>query len=77
MGICATCGNEYEATISIVKDGESFEFDCFECAISMLAPECAKCGVRIIGHGVQHDGEIYCCANCAHRAGIAGLVDHD
>jgi hypothetical protein len=77
MGTCATCGNEYENTILIVHDGKEYEFDCFECAISQLAPECARCGVRIIGHGVQHDSEIYCCAHCAHQAGISGLVDHD
>jgi hypothetical protein len=30
-------------------------FDCFECAIAALAPECEKCGVKIIGHGLEAD----------------------
>lgn len=76
MGICATCGNDYENTILIVKDSEEYEFDCFECAIFELAPECAQCGVRVIGHGVENDGEIYCSAHCAHRAGFLRIVDH-
>ncbi|RFF26855.1 MULTISPECIES: hypothetical protein [unclassified Wenzhouxiangella] len=76
MGICATCGNDYENTILVVKDGKEYEFDCFECAVQELAPVCGQCGVRVIGHGVEHEGNIFCGAHCAHRAGITVLVDH-
>lgn len=75
MGVCATCGNEYDSTFTVTKDGESHEFDSFECAIHKLAPHCSNCGVRVIGHGVQHADTIYCCANCAESAGEEGLVD--
>lgn len=77
MGTCATCGNDYESTFKIVRDGEEYEFDSFECAIEKLAPRCTQCGCRVIGHGVQHGETIYCCAHCAERDGATGLVDHD
>lgn len=75
MGVCANCGNEYDNTFTVTMDGTSFEFDAFECAIHKLAPTCAQCGCRVIGHGVQHADTIYCCANCAENAGHKGLVD--
>ena len=77
MSICATCGNDYDDTFTVTKDGQSFDFDSFECAIHKLAPSCAQCGCRVIGHGVQHDDTVYCCAHCAQQAGEAGLVDHN
>lgn len=77
MGTCATCGNEYEGTFRLVKDGREYDFDSFECAIHKLAPDCRQCGVRVIGHGVQHGETIYCSAHCAHQAGDTQLVDHD
>ncbi len=75
MGVCASCGNKYERTFTVTKDGENFEFDSFECAINKLAPMCARCGCRVIGHGVEHGDTIYCCAHCADQAGDKGLVD--
>lgn len=77
MTACATCGNEYDHSFTVIKDGSEYAFDCFECAIEKLAPRCEQCGVRVIGHGVQHDQTVYCCAHCAKRAGASGLVDHD
>jgi hypothetical protein len=56
-------------------NGESHTFDSFECAIHMLAPKCAHCGCRIIGHGVEGGGRFFCCANCAHRSGVKGVED--
>jgi hypothetical protein len=43
----------------------------------MLAPVCPHCGCRVIGHGVEHDGAIYCCVHCARREGVTGLRDRD
>jgi hypothetical protein len=77
MGTCATCGNDYDHTLRIAKDGQEFEFDSFECAIQKLAPRCERCNVRVIGHGVQNERTIYCSAHCAHQAGVQGLVDHN
>ena len=65
MKTCDTCGNDYDKTIEIIKDGQSYVFDSFECAIHKLAPTCHKCGLRIIGHGMENNGEYYCCEHCA------------
>ena len=46
-------------------------FDSFECAIHAMAPTCAHCGCKIVGHGVEAGGAVYCCAHCAdHRSGL-------
>jgi hypothetical protein len=75
MATCEVCENEYDKTFQVIKDGEEYTFDSFECAIHALAPRCDHCGCRIIGHGVEADGSICCCANCAERVGAAGLRD--
>jgi hypothetical protein len=72
---CECCGNEYDKAIEIVVNGISHYFDCFECAIHMLAPKCAHCGCRIIGHGVEAGGSYYCCAHCAEKQGVRDMVD--
>jgi hypothetical protein len=69
------CGNEYDKTIVIVQAGRSHTFDCFECAIHVLAPTCGHCGCRIVGHGMEAAGSYYCCAHCAGTAGEKGLRD--
>jgi hypothetical protein len=55
--------------------GESHTFDSFECAIHALAPVCEYCGVKVIGHGVEANGQFYCCAHCASMAGAEGVAD--
>ncbi len=75
MGVCEVCGNDYDKSMEISVDGERHTFDSFECAINALAPTCAHCGCRIIGHGVEHDEAFYCCAHCAHAAGVREAVD--
>jgi len=70
------CGNEYDKAFTVTTfDGTSASFDSFECAIHMLAPTCAHCGCRVIGHGAEHDGAFYCCAQCARKDGVTGLDD--
>jgi hypothetical protein len=64
MAICTTCGNDYDRTFQVVFDGKSYVFDSFECAIHELAPRCAHCGCRVIGHGVEDGPSIYCCTSC-------------
>jgi hypothetical protein len=76
MNTCATCGNSYERCLQITRDGDSRWFDCFECAITALAPRCAQCSTLIIGHGVQVRDTYYCCANCATLQGNLQLKDH-
>jgi hypothetical protein len=72
---CEVCGNDYDKTIEVVSEGKSHIFDSFECAIHLLAPECAHCGCKVIGHGVQAADEIFCCAHCAEHAGVEGIHD--
>jgi len=75
MDTCARCGNEYDKTFDVVKDGRTLTFDSFECAIAELAPRCRQCGVAIIGHGLEADGTFFCCDHCAERAGVSKLRD--
>jgi len=72
---CETCGNEYDKSFEIIAAGESHMFDSFECAIQAMAPECARCGCKVIGHGIEAAGNFYCCAHCANQAGIHERVD--
>ena len=72
---CEVCGNEYDKAFEVILDGETHTFDCFECAIQALAPRCAHCDCKIIGHGVQAGDEIFCCAHCAEHAGVVGIQD--
>ena len=75
MAICEVCKNDYDKAFQVVSEGKSHTFDSFECAIHALAPTCAHCSCRIIGHGSEADGRIFCCANCARHAGVPGLDD--
>jgi Rieske Fe-S protein len=73
--LCEVCGNDYDKAFQVIMDGETHTFDSFECAIHALAPVCAHCGCRIIGHGMEDDGTFFCSAFCAERAGVKGLDD--
>lgn len=75
MRTCETCGNEYDKTFVVEKDGQRHVYDSFECAMHALAPECEVCGVRVVGHGVESKGKIFCGANCAHRFGVRAAMD--
>ena len=76
MAVCDVCGNDYDKTFTIsTEGGETHTFDSFECAIHALAPVCAHCGCRVIGHGVEADGRIFCCAHCAEHEGVPELRD--
>ncbi len=76
VGVCETCGNQYTRSFEVRLEGETYVFDCFECAIQRLAPRCTSCGVAIVGHGVEAGGSMYCCAHCSRTAGVKGLRDH-
>lgn len=75
MRTCETCGNEYDKTFVVERDGERHVYDSFECAIQGMAPICGHCGVRVVGHGTEAKGRIFCCANCAHKEGVKGVSD--
>lgn len=75
MATCEVCGNEYDKTFEVVMGEDRHVFDSFECAIHRLAPSCSRCGVRIVGHGIEADGKFFCCAHCAEEAGVHAAVD--
>jgi hypothetical protein len=75
VATCEVCGNEYDKTFEVHREGETHVFDSFECAIHALAPVWEHCGCRVIGHRVEADDRIFCCAYCAAEAGVAGLTD--
>jgi Rieske Fe-S protein len=75
MGRCEVCGNEYDKSFEVVAADERHVFDSFECAIQALAPICDHCGCRIIGHGAESDGSMFCCAACARSEGAEAARD--
>ena len=76
MGRCEVCGNEYDKTFEVRIAGETHVFDSFECAIHKVAPTCAHCGCRVIGHGIQAGERIFCCAHCAKHEGVKNVSDN-
>jgi hypothetical protein len=75
MAKCDVCGNDYDKSFTVTMAGKTGTFDSFECAIHALAPQCAHCGCKVIGHGVEDSGTFYCCAHCAKHEGVSGLKD--
>lgn len=75
MARCEHCGNDYDKSFQVVQAGKTHTFDSFECAIHVLAPACAHCGCKIIGHGLEADGKFFCCAHCAREVGEPELQD--
>ncbi|MGZ4305459.1 MAG: hypothetical protein ACXVSL_11420 [Solirubrobacteraceae bacterium] len=61
--------------MEIIRSDKRQVFDSFECAINALAPPRAHCGCKIIGHGIESEGSFYCCAHCAHAAGVREATD--
>jgi phage terminase large subunit GpA-like protein len=77
MATCEQCGNDYDKAFQITMGDETRTFDSFECAIQAVAPRCAHCECRIIGHGVESEGVMYCCAHCAGEEGVTALRDRE
>jgi hypothetical protein len=75
MAQCEVCGNDYDKAFEVRAHGSTHTFDSFECAIQKLAPTCAHCGCRIVGHGTEAGQQMYCCANCARQSGVKNVAD--
>ena len=76
MQACEVCGNNYDKAFRVTTArGTTHVFDSFECALFKLAPNCAHCQCRVVGHGVEKEGIVYCCAHCAKSAGVQGIQD--
>ena len=52
MDQCEVCGNHYEKAFKVTLNNKSYTFDSIECFVFKLAPECAHCRCRVLGHGV-------------------------
>jgi hypothetical protein len=76
MAKCEVCGNDYYLAFEVIAAGNRHVFDSFECAIHRLAPVCAHCGVKVIGHGVDANNDLYCSAHCARQHGAQDVADH-
>jgi hypothetical protein len=75
VATCELCGNDYDKAMEVTVAGRSHVFDSFECAIHVLAPHCEHCDCRIVGHGVEAEGRMFCCAHCARESGASGVAD--
>jgi hypothetical protein len=75
MAQCEVCRNDYDKAFQVIQGGKTHVFDSFECAIHALAPRCEHCGCRVIGHGAEADGKMFCCASCAKHSGITSVAD--
>ena len=73
MARCQVCGNDYARPLTIRVEERTGIFDSFECAIQAMAPTCAHCKCKVIGHGVEAGGAIFCCASCARHADLETL----
>ena len=76
MARCEVCGNDYDKAFEVIAEGQSHTFDSFECAIHALAPKCAHCDCHVIGHGVESNGNIYCCGHCLEMASAENVHQH-
>jgi hypothetical protein len=75
MARCDVCGNDYDKAFELRHGGRSYTFDCVECVAQAIAPKCGHCGCRVLGHGVEQDGSIFCCAHCARAKGKQDVRD--
>lgn len=76
MAACSICGNEYDKAFTVrTHDGMELIFDSMECAAHAMAPRCAHCDCRILGHGIEAGEATYCCAHCARQTGVEGARD--
>ena len=74
--VCEVCGNSYDKPLEVRSGaGDAHVFDSFECAIHALVPTCGHCGCKIIGHGVEANSQMYCCAHRAREEGASGPQD--
>lgn len=75
MATCDVCGNDYDKTFQVIHSTGTYHFDSIECMALRVAPTCLHCHCRILGHGMEAGGAIYCCAHCARESGQQQLCD--
>jgi hypothetical protein len=57
VATCEVCGNDYDKTFEVHRNGETHVFDSFECAMHALATRLAVVG-RGIGSLTRHVKEV-------------------
>jgi len=75
MAKCDVCGNDYDKAFTLTAAGRTHTFDSFECASTRWRRPAPTAAARVVGHGVEQCGRIFCCAHCAKKAGASGLKD--
>jgi hypothetical protein len=70
MAICEVCHNDYPKSFTVTMNGDEHIFDSFECAIHALAPKCDHCGCKVVGHGIEDRGHVFCCEHCARHGAM-------
>jgi hypothetical protein len=58
MARCEVCGNDHDNVVDGRRAGETHVFDSFECEIRVLAPSCAHCNCKIMGHGLRSEAAL-------------------
>ena len=64
---CTICDDQYGRSCRIPADDELHFMDSFECAFYTVAPRCRCCDRRIVDHGIETWGNIFCCTPCVHE----------
>ena len=68
MRSCRKCGQPAQVPVSIrTGDGPSYTFDCFDCAIEMVAPRCPECRRAYLGRPVTSGEHRFCSTACSQR----------
>jgi hypothetical protein len=66
---CSKCGNESGRGFRVTsREGTTWTFDSFECALSTLAPQCGRCSSAILGPALLRAGVAFCSEDCARGA---------
>ena len=71
MGTCEVYANEYDNSFEAPINWQRHTFDSLACG---LAPTCSHCSCHIVGHGVEVEDRMFCCALCAAEAGESNAV---
>jgi len=68
--VCEVCGNAGWQCFEVQIGRERHIFDCFECALDVLTPQCAHCETPFVGQGVHVGSTTYCSHDCANASRI-------
>jgi hypothetical protein len=74
---CDLCCRESNNFFEIRIARKRYVFDSFQCAIQLLAPVCAHCGKRIVGHGVEVHALTFCCTSCGAQSKSDAITKPD